>query len=559
VKNTTFRLLPGGVQAHVEFEEYSQAAEARMNLNGIALEQLVMHAKLDSTGLVSGNIYEPPAIRRQTKLVWDAPSVSGWAFYPTVGMAKAESERLNGIMYGDRKITAEYVKPTQTHSIPVRLQGLPLDVKREELLSFCISSSSVSLNSPNYRQSQNDSIRSYLAGFGPVNSFDVLPTDPSHLEITGFVEFETNVAAATAVKALKETRHDFLGKGRILAHTIFHSKYDCSHCPFAVIRDDLDRLRSSSADSGCTIECSNQPPMVHIYSRQAKALAVVKKSVQDLLFGFELECWDPYFDTSSSAEALKRINDDTSFHVRSDRRRRGLRIWGNRDKAEKQITRLLKHVQAKRHGLRFEEGVIPALINGGLQSLHDTFGASKILLDVRSRTITVLGDIRSEVENHLKTLGSVCSRGMGNCCLCYSDAVDPVELACSHIYCSECLKILLQPVPGLDSSTPTCIADQEGPCLEPIPISVISSHLSDTDRTQLFQSSLLSFVRSNREFRFCPSGCFVIYRLGIAGTVFTCPDCRLDLCAFDAVPVHTGLTCAEYETLRESGFEAQEV
>ncbi|KAF7356701.1 RING finger protein [Mycena venus] len=512
VKNTTFRVTAGGMRAHIEFEEYSQAAEARVNLNGYSLDDLVMHARLESFGSVGGNIYEPE-VGRQLKLVWDAPSVSAWAFYPNVGMAQAESVRLNGNTYGERKISAEYVKPTQTHSIPVRICGLPLTVKREELHKFCVGSNSVALIGPNYRESQNDQILAFLTNFGPVNFFEVLPTDPSHLEITGFVEFSTKAAASNALKALNTTKsHDFL-KGRISPH-------------------------------------------VHIYGRP-KAVAQVNKSVQDLLLGVELAIWDPYFDTPSSDEALKRISDETSFHVQRDRRRRVLRVWGNREQAKKNITRLLKAVQAKRHSIRLDKDRMLALIKGGLRSLQDTFGVSKILLDVRSRMLIVLGDMKTEVESRLKAMTTGISSGTGSCSLCFSDASEPVELTCGHIYCSDCLTLLLRPVPGLEFAVPTCVAEVEsGSCLIPISIRAILSRLSDAEQTELFEASLLAFVRSNPEFRFCPSGCPVIYRLGIAGTVYTCPDCSLDLCASCAVPVHTGLTCVEHGTL-QGGFDSQ--
>ncbi|KAJ6518692.1 hypothetical protein C8R45DRAFT_1084797 [Mycena sanguinolenta] len=553
VKDTTFRVTPGGMRARIEFEQYSQAAEARLNLNGTILDDSVMHAQLDSIGSVGGNIHEPG---RQLKLVWDAPSISAWVFYPTVGVAKAESARLNGIMYGERKISAEYRKAQQAHSIPVLLQFLPLNVQKEELHKFCVKSSSVSLNTPNYRGSQRDNILAYLTRFGPVEFLEVLPTDPAHLEITGLMEFATAKAAVDAIQALKKTKHhDFLGKGGISAQPIVYSKYDCSRCPFNLVREDIERL---SAPAKCTIRCYDQPPRVHIYGSDAEAVAKLRKSVQDSLFGSEVTIWDPYFDTPSSDEAIKHINIDTSFHLQRDERRQVLRVWGNQEQAERKITRLLKAVQGKRHFLPIDEGSIPALIRGGLQSLQDAFGASKILLDIRARLITVLGDTKTDVESRLKALPVACSSpGTGKCCLCLLDAVEPVALACSHIYCVDCLKFLLCPIPGIEFNTPACVGRiQGGSCLEPIAIRTIASHLSDPERKTLFKLSLLSFIRSEPNYRFCSSGCPVVYRLGIKGTIYTCPECNLDLCASCADPVHTGMTCDDYEGLRTSGFES---
>ncbi|KAJ7672635.1 hypothetical protein B0H17DRAFT_179754 [Mycena rosella] len=554
VKNTTFRLLPGGIQAHIEFEEVSQAANAAVNLNGFTIDQLVLRARLDSVGSVGGTVQDPE-MERQIKLVWDAPSVSGWAFYPNVRLAKDESARLNGLLYAERKITAEYRTPSQKHSVPVRLAGLPLHVDRDSLHVFCVGSSSVSLNRPTYSESPNEHILACLAEFGLVTSFEVLPTDSSHLKITAFATFNTGRAAANAIRTLKGTPHDFLGKGCISAQPVFHSKYNCANCPFAQIRDDLDRLRDLCADTACTIQYYDDPPCVHVYGRRAKEMAPVKKTVEALLFGFELACWDPYFDTSSGQEALKRINTaDTSFYIRRDPNQ-VLRVWGNRDKGEKQIIRLLTRVQAKRHHLRLNQDSLPVILNGGLQSLQDAFGASKIVLDIPSRSITVLGDIKTEAESHLQVLTSEYSRGAGNCCLCFSDA-QHVQLSCTHMYCSACLKLLLRPIPG-HFTTPRCIAEM-GPdhpisqCLTAIPAHLIRSHLFDPEQTQqLFESALLDFVWSDSEndFRFCVSGCRVLYRKGAPGAEFTCPECNQNLCASCTTPTHHGLTCVEYQEI----------
>jgi hypothetical protein len=553
VKNTTISLRPtGGVQAHIEFSERSHAAQAAVSLNGVVIDQLSIRAHLDSVASVGGSAHEPEA-ERQIKLVWDAPSVSGWAFYPNVGVAKAESARLNGILYGVRKIAAEYRTAKQKHSIPVYLTGLPLHVNRDDLHTFCAGSSSVSLNPPNYLNSPNENIRAFLAGFGPIESFEVLPTDPSHLKITGFAKFSTREAAANAVRALKGTPHAFLGKGCISVQPVFHFKYDCANCPFALIRDNLDSLRNSCADS-CTLLYYDEPPCVHIYARKAKALAPVRKSLEAFLFGFELVCWDAYFETSSGEKTLNRINTDMSFHIRIDKRRRVLRIWGDQAKGEKQITHLLKQVHGKRHILRLNTGLMRVVLTGGLQSLHDAFGASKILLSLQRQEITAMGVTEAEVDSQLKLLASGHSRGSGSCCLCFSeDGVEHVELSCTHVYCSGCLKLLLCPVPGIDFATPKCIAevdpDHSTPCLSPIPMPVILSHLSVPDRTLLFESALLSFVRAEPDFRICVSGCPVVYRISIPGAVFTCPECGLDICPSCTVPVHIGLTCGEYQEI----------
>ncbi|KAJ7767418.1 hypothetical protein DFH07DRAFT_327723 [Mycena maculata] len=564
VKNTTFRLATGGIEAYVEFEEYSQAAEAGVNLNGTILDEQTIHARLDS-GLVGGTIHDP-GIERQVKLVWDAPSVSGWVFYSSVKTAKDESVRLNGVSYRSRQIMAEYRKPSQKHSFPVRIAGLPPDVKKDDIEAFCIGSSSISLNNPNYLQSQDENIYACLAEFGPVNSFETLPTDPSHLKITGFARFFTGDAAANAVKALKGTPQDFLGKGTISVQPIFHSKYQCANCPFSVIRDDLDRLRESAAApaSGCTIRYYEQPPCVHVYGQRADAVALAAQSVQALVFGIDLPHYDPYFDTRPAEEALRHINNDPSFYIQNDKRRRVLRIWGDRETGEKKISRLLKRVQSKRHSLNVERSM-PALLGGGLESLQEEFGGTKILLDVRSQTLTVLGDVKTEVENRLKDLASIPSSGTGDiCCLCFSDTVvEPVELTCGHIYCASCLKHLLRPIPGIDSAPPTCVAEGASPdsptsqCLTPISIPIILSHLSDEEQAQLFESSLLSFVGSRSEYRFCLSGCFVIYRIGTPGVLFTCPECGLELCASCAVPIHPGLTCAAYQGLGGGSCDSQ--
>ncbi|KAJ7281778.1 hypothetical protein C8J57DRAFT_82539 [Mycena rebaudengoi] len=565
VNNTMFHLTSAGMQAHVEFEEKSQAADAALRLNGFAIDELVLNARIDSASYVSSRIYDDGS--RQIKLVWAAPSVSGWAFYPTITLAKAESSRLNGSVLGARKITATYQSPkrNQTHSFAVHFAGLPLHVDRARLQTFCPGADSVALNAPNYHAAQNGSIRACLAAFGPVVSFVALPTDSADLEIVAFAEFGTARAAADARSRLDGVPHEFLGNGSISVKAVFHSKYTCPARRFALIRDELKRLRAPCAD-GCTVqyyEQQDEPCTVHVYGRRLKVVAQVRNAVQRLLFGCEVGCWDSFFDTASSDEALRNLNTaDAPFFIHNDRRARVLRLWGDREQGEKRLSRLNKYIQAKRHRLALDDGALAAVLRGGLQALHDEFGESKVVLDVRGRELTVLGDVQRLrlVEERVRALAppspESCAEAGGVCALCAAAAAaEHVTLACTHVYCAGCLTHLLRPVPGVEFTPPTCVAQVDGaslPCLAPIPLAVVGAQLSASEQALLFDAALLSYVRANAELRFCVSGCGTLYRGGgVPGTVITCPECLMRLCPCCDVPFHEGLTCVQYQTLDE--------
>ncbi|KAK7030734.1 hypothetical protein R3P38DRAFT_3266466 [Favolaschia claudopus] len=545
VKNTTFNVTPGGLQAHIEFEDSIQAAAARANLNGLQIvndeETVCIHAQLDCAGSVAGSVFELETAR-QLQLVWDAPSVSAWAFYATVGIAKHESDRLMGM-------TGYDIRMSQNHCTVLEAETWTEGFLR------------ISLNPPNYRDPPNSQILNYLGNFGHVESFRVLPIDASDLEVTAFVEFTKAEAAKTARLALKAMKHEFLGNTCIRAQSIVYTAYNCLACPpaaFNLVRDALEPLSTDIS----TVRHTTQPLQVHIFGRPS-AVEVVernKQSVRNLLFGREMPgVWDPCFDTSTGEEAFRRINNNLTFHVRPDRGRQVLRIWGNSSDAEKQITRLIKVVEAKRHSISLDDACMPPLVRGELAEIQDTFGASKVLLDAHKQTLIIVGDDakKTEVENRLEILVSCHSPfEPGDCSFCSGDILEPVELSCGHVYCSECLAHVVRPVPGVAFTSPVCINQTENSrCLAPIPLPTILSRLSDTDRATLLESALLSFVRSDPNFQFCPAGCPVVYRLGDKGTVYTCAQCELQLCASCVKPMHAG-SCAKQETT-QSNLEAQ--
>ncbi|CAK5267589.1 unnamed protein product [Mycena citricolor] len=540
ITNRVIRLVGGRLNAYFDLENAQQALTARAHLNGLVIEDKIVAAELECDGKLGGSVHKP-GTPRHLKLVWDAPSTIAWAFYRTVSKAKEAAAALDGLTVGERKIVAKYHSQSrgQQDRVPVLLENLPARVSREELTSICEHTGPTSVNpsEPNYTQSPEHDIRTLLEQLGVVTLFEVMPTLPSESKVTAFAEFLSPSTIAKATAYLKGRKHPFLGDRDIKTQAVFFSRYTLpeSHFPFGLIRDAVN-----GCDLGNNVRCYDETRTVCLFHRDSADAAKLRETVQALVLGAEIPFPDPYFSMASSDGPLQRLNDkDPAVFIRCDRRCRALRIWGDRSKAEAQIAKLLKTVNEQRCVLDISD-VISHLATGGggLQSLQAQYGSTKITCDIRSKTLTVLGEqkMRDEVSAAVLSWGLRESLPPGDCMLCRTDPTHPVELPCGHRYCSGCLDILLSPACDF---APYCCD-----CSAEIPLSLIVACLPPEECERAFEGSLLSLVRSQDDLHFCPFGCPVVFRSAdIPSTYYECPECRMQLCARCAQPVHCGTTC----------------
>lgn len=555
----------------LHFADYAQAVIAATQLDGQTYDSRLITARLDSPAAERIMV---PLVCHSVKLIWPVPSIYAWAFYPTITIAKAQEKRLVGLVYQGRKIQASFYRPRpkQKDSFAVKITGLPLETDTASLKEFCVESSLVTLEIAVDIPSSVENIRRRVESIAGLDSFDLIPKEEGQTEHTAFARFSTGLSEVIALDGTA------LGNGSLSVQQVFHASYGISNKRYQAIRGELDQVRQMHK-SGCSLQIYHHTAHVKIHVsstlEQVTGFGHVHKRLQSVLQGEILEdegrkIWDEYFDLSSSAKAMEKMNEDPTFFIKADNRTQTIRVVGDapsRQRARTAIKRLLKMVHSQRHVLTLDISSLRMLLDGGFKTLQEDVGANKATLDVTVPHLVVRGDTEvlrkvqvalDAVESHHDDQHSRGIDSVSLCVICRRKRNTPrVRLSCTHAYCQTCLVNVLRASAGPCFTPPRCIARSAGDegnddtglqCPIYIPYITVRDLLPTVDEAALLRSSFLAYVRSQPSgFFFCPTpSCETVYRPGREGAVYRCPVCFVQACSSCHFEYHEGLSCIPF-------------
>jgi IBR domain, a half RING-finger domain len=584
VLNLTIDVGETYANAAIEYGDPTEALDAVTHLEGQTYDSLIITAGLDS---LATEKTMHPLISRTVKVSWPSPSLSAWAFYATITIAKAQAKRLDGWTFNGRKIQAEFYRPRpkQTHSFAVKIAGLPpTKTTKKSLEQLCEENTLVTLETNTYDSTPvNNAIRDLLANLGPLDSFDVPSWDDNQSKVVGFAQFRMDATPLEGVMALHAAPQPFLGGGSLSLQQVFHAKYNLSARQSHAVCGEVDRLCSVHKPHGSVqfYEGSEQDKVVlHVYgdSQDREKFGQFNVELQALLQGDILmsegkRVWDEYFAISSSAKVLENINANNSFFIQVDIRAQAIHVLGteaSRQAARAIVSRLLKKVRAQRCVIPLDRFSLHGLLTGGYQALQDDVGRHKVTLDVVASELIVLGDsdvvrqVRLALDTHASTSSNDISgpdlvEGGMSCPVCYRKPTNSIKLSCRHAYCQTCLQHVLQTSNGLRFTPPRCVAvmageeNEEGQqCTEYIPYTLVRDLLRADEEEHLLKASFLNHVHNHPDdYVLCPTpNCETVYGRGREGVVYRCPSCSTQICSSCHLQHHEGLTCSERGEIR---------
>lgn len=555
-------------RATMDFNCTTEAALAAARLDGQIYGGNTLIARLDSVAAES--IFQPLACH-SVKITWPTPTRFAWVYYPTITIAKNEAIRLNGLAFESRQIKATFhrPRPKQTDAFPVKLTGLPRDAKLESVRIFCVHNSLVTLGDPTYQDDPINSLRDLLANTGYLDSLLVLPANPGAVKQVAFARFSGELSG---VMRLHGVAQPFLGgKGSLSIQMVYHANFKVSNRRFRAINGDFEQLCETHKDS-CNFHVRDEsdPIIIHISSNVTDGIIFGKlnQQLQYLLRGQTVECddeklWDEYFDLTSSARAIEKINGDSSFLVEIDNRSQNVRVVGStigQQRARTAITRLLKMVRGQRQVIPLLDSMsLQRLLDGAFTTLQSDVGANKVTLDVTVPQLIVRGD--EEVLHKVQLAAGTTQLPSEDlavptesqiCPLCRRIPSTPMALPCDHVYCRACLQHVLRASTGSYFITPRCIAvilgtddELDVQCSGCIPYPLIHELLTDEEEHCLLRSSFLAYVRDHPDkFFFCPTpNCETLYGRGRKGPRYCCPLCSTEVCTWCMTEYHEGLPC----------------
>ena len=531
----------------------------------------------------------------KAKLSWFAPSLAGWAHYPSLSKAREKASGLDGKSFHGTTIRATFQTPSvrQRSSFSVEFKGLPLDTSPVALKIFS-GADSVALGSPSFII--DDSIRELrkaLSAYGPLEAFDFLPLDGRKPKLVAFVQFADPDTAERAVAALHNRRHAFLRGSSSFLELIHSVKYILPLAQFQAVRAQVDALKE--VVKTCKLRYHDRDEhgrdaekvCIRAYGPDARGLGRLKTEIELLLKGEPLldeeeqVAWHDHYSTATGRQFLDSVATQTGTYVKCDMRTRTLHVFGDqtgRIAAKTRLLALLAKLKDQEHILDLEQELFRRMLHGGFQELQAQFG-DNVLFDVVRRRLVLRGeesDIRAirESVTRQQAGGQAAAHHPSSslddspCPVCFCNTTDPLMLPCGHCYCRACLHHYLGSLGQSQSDgsqvVAVCLAEIGKPgessraCGRGVPLDAIRTLLTSGEEERLFEAAFLSHIHSRpQEYHYCPTAdCKTVYRASADDNVLRCPSCVARICASCHVEFHEGLTCAQFKDNTSGGHEA---
>ena len=553
----------------VEFANSTQALGSVQHLNGQTYGSRVLVARLEARITLCPSSHLES---RYVRISWPNPSRVAWSHYQTIGLAKSDASRLNEITCDGRKIKATFQRPTQQFGA-VKLEGLSSCTSQQTLEALCKDHFLISMEPPTYVESPTDAIRDTIMQIEGFEDFSSIPTDMTQLRSTALATFGSHSLASDALQKLNGVDQEYLGKQSLKAVHIYCCTYRITASQGEALQAEINHLAERHTPQ-CIIRWIRHGSSISIRIESAiNQLTTFKQAnveLHTLLDGSLLNTtegsalWDEYFDTSSSAKALEKINDNATFLIHCDDRFKAIRAFGSkpsREQGKASIFKLLKKVHQLRQEIPVERAMLSHLLNGGFKALQDDLGANKVTLDVVQLQLVVRGDDKDieKARAVMQAIVPVAADSLvdGFCEICLQEPVSPLKLSCRHAFCKTCLQHALSFSIHSRTGNFACISrctNDEGvsvQCGMYVPYVMIRDVLPLADEPVILRSSFLSYIRTSSAFFFCPTlDCPAVYRAGDEGFLLKCSVCLTDICCSCCSRAHDGSTCEEWSQMQ---------
>ncbi|EJT99116.1 hypothetical protein DACRYDRAFT_24167 [Dacryopinax primogenitus] len=442
---------------------------------------------------------------------FSAPTRTAYTTYSSARVAQKEAHRLDGRVVRGRKLVAK--SNTFGGNFAATVSGLPADATKEELQKLT-KASSVSLGDPTFDASEAvEMLHNMLSGFGPLDSFDLLPTLPTENKILIYARCQNASATDAVVKDLHAKSVEFLGNSLLSVEQVYTVKYTVIPREWTGLKTELEKIEKDLDDNlRLRTPLSAEEP-IWLQGSSRKELVKAKKLIDNLLIGKRLTLrntpsmrnWSVYL----GKELMATVEKETGTFIQFDERSNTITVYG-----------------AEETALLAREKLQVALASQG---------------GTTASTPAPIFMTRSEISPS------------DQCDICSCPVTDTILRAstCGHTFCYDCIRDYI-----LDAALPlNCPATA---CAGMLPLSLIRLAVPDeTEFDALLESAFLTHIRSHQEFAWCPTpNCWTIYRSGSGseGDVLQCPNCQTRICPACKLEMHDGFDCQEHRgTVDEQG------
>ncbi|KAF5390080.1 hypothetical protein D9757_003758 [Collybiopsis confluens] len=557
----------GFQRARVRFSNDIEARNVNVSLNGTRQWGSIISTQLPvNTAQGRSATLQDNAIR----LEWEAPSIVGYAGYPTAERAN-KAIAIAKAAYSTSYISAHlYSGLPQMAAYTVRFQNLPIQTKKVHMMKYA-HPEDVNWDMPNYTSSVDDVatvLRRKLETSGiEIVTFEVLPPPYRDGMVKAWIYFPSPAIAKEARSLLHLRKPVCTGRTRIFAYHMLTLSYSIPAEKYNKISDDLftfrERLRHEIPGVTLTITNSGASSvMVELSAVDRKDLGHLKAEFEKLRGGEVIHhdgeiLWDRFFGLTAGKIYLRQLEiAHPGLSIREDVQRRRITLFGQsklRQTMKSILIGKVTELAVRERRYLFLGSLLGPFIHYEFSKLSEKLGPDKVYLDDWNRRVVVSGhdyEFRAAlqaVHNVQRKYNPRLRRNVASCPVCFAEVDCPVMLSqCKHSYCRSCLIGYLQSAIDGKCFPLTCLGNDDS-CSSPIPISVARQVLAPGEFEALVEAAFDAYVHERpKEFYYCPSpDCMQVYRPAPSGNVLQCPSCLLRICPQCHIEQHDDFDCPD--------------
>ncbi|KAI1459626.1 hypothetical protein F4805DRAFT_48202 [Annulohypoxylon moriforme] len=427
-------------------------------------------------------------------------------------------------------------------------------------------------------------IQSLFTSIGPLEWWEFTPdTAGKRMKASG--RFQSEDDAREAAQTFDKSDLPFHKTAKLTVQLVHTAKFKVAESIYVAVQSQLKANLKSWKTSHLhfTAYENSDPPkwyrVLKIEGEAAKEVAEAKNAITGILSGIAAKegsslLWHPALCRDGPLfQQLKLLGSQLGIVIIRNKVKSQLRLYGSRSKCEKaqaEIADLLNDEQSKPFNINLDTVELNWMLRGGLATLENEIGLEKVSFDITStpKRVVIIGTVGDYdaaigiLKNREVIQKKTTNTNNRDCPACLSEAENPIQTQCGHIYCFECFEKLCVSSTTQDTATQICCighVGQDGICSKIIGLPELQEHLSSTAFEELLEQSFASYIRLHPEsFRDCPSvDCGYFYRTSATSKMRTCPNCLVPVCT-SCHSQHGTMTCADYRDISTGGYAAFE-
>lgn len=447
-------------------------------------------------------------------------------------------------------------------------------------------------------------IQSLFTAVGPLEWWELTP-DTTGKRMKASARFLNEEDAKESGRALSNSALPFHRAAKLTVQLVYSAKFKVSSLIFEAVQSQLKANIPSWKKQHLNYVAYPQsvPPkwyrVLRIEGELPKDVAAAKDTIATILAGIVARdgpsspLWHPsLLGNGPLSERLREVQRETGVLIVRNKVKSQLRLYGPPKKCEQvqpSIAAILRVEGLSEYPIDLSTEQFHWACQGGFRKISAELGASgnaHVRFDVipTPKRIIITGTTAdySTARDLIDGIGETPSRVdwkgkeretksappplQQDCCVCWTEAEDPIRTKCNHVYCLDCFENLCLSAPTQDSAVQVRCAGggggDSGSCATVLGLPELQEYLSSSAFEELLEQSFASYVRLHpQSIRYCPSPqCEYVYRVSSddgGAKMHTCRSCLVPVCT-GCQAQHEGVSCAEHQEVASGRAKANE-